>query len=314
MRIFIAGAAGAVGRPLISQLVARGHDVVAISRSEERAAAVRALGAEAVVGDVFDRERVIDAVQRAAPVAVINQLTDLPASMDMRRLGDTYVRNNRVRREGTRNLLEGARRAGARRFIVQSMASWYRPDDGPEGDPIKSEEAPLWTDAPEPIGEAVRTVADMESVVLQDASIGVVLRYGAFYGPGTWYAPDGDIARRIRSRSFPIIGSGAGIMSFVHVNDAASAAVAALGAASAAIYNVVDDEPARASEWVPFYAEVLGAPPPRRVPAWLARLAIGRALTAWLTSMRGASNRKIAAELGWRPAFPAWRDGFGAMV
>jgi 2-alkyl-3-oxoalkanoate reductase len=305
MRVFVAGASGAVGRRLVPQLVHAGHAVVALTRVQSRTAAIAATGAEPAVGDVFDREGLLAIVRAAVPDAIVHQLTDLPASMNPRHLDDIYERNNRVRREGTRNLVAAAVQSGVKRFVVQSMGTWYRP----EGGPLKSESDALWTDAPEPIGEAVRTVATMETSVMRETPIAVVLRYGGFYGAGTWYAPGGEIAKRIRSRGFPIIGDGAGITSFVHVDDAASAAVSALNARASAIYNVVDDEPAAAAEWIPAYAAAIGAPRPLRVPALLARLTIGKALTTWMTTMRGASNAKIAAELGWRPKHPSWRSG-----
>jgi nucleoside-diphosphate-sugar epimerase len=305
MRVFVAGASGAVGRRLVPQLVAAGHGVVALTRVQSRTAAITAVGAEAVVGDVFNRDSLLALVRAAVPDAIIHQLTDLPASVNPRKLDEIYERNNRVRREGTRNLVAAAVQSGVRRFIVQSMATWYRPDGGL----VKSESDPLWTDAPEPIGEAVRTVAAMETSVLRETPIAVVLRYGGFYGAGTWYAPHGEIAKRIKSRRFPIIGDGAGITSFIHVDDAASAAVSALNARTSAVYNVVDDEPAAAAEWIPAYAAAIGAPRPLRVPALLARLTIGKALTTWMMTMRGGSNAKIAAELGWRPRYPSWRSG-----
>jgi nucleoside-diphosphate-sugar epimerase len=275
-----------------------------MTRVPSRTATITAAGAEAVVGDVFDREGLVAAVRAAMPDAIVHQLTDLPAAMNPRQLDAIYDRNNRVRREGTRNLVAAAVQSGVRRFVVQSMGTWYRP----EGGLIKSESDPLWTDAPEPIGEAVRTLAAMETSVLRETPIGVVLRYGGFYGAGTWYAPGGEIAGRIKRRGFPIIGDGAGITSFVHVDDAASAAVAALSARASSIYNIVDDDPAPAAEWIPVYAAAIGAPRPLRVPAFLARLAIGRALTTWMMTMRGASNAKIATELGWHPKYPSWRS------
>jgi nucleoside-diphosphate-sugar epimerase len=308
MRVFVAGASGAVGRPLLPQLVAARHTVVALTRVPSRMAAIAATGAEAVVGDVFDREGLIAAVRAAMPDAIINQLTDLPAAINPRQLDAIYERNNRVRREGTRNLIAAAVQSGVRRFVVQSMATWYRP----EGGLIKSESDPLWTDAPEPIGEAVRTVAAMETSVMRETPIAVVLRYGGFYGAGTWYTPGGEIARRIKSRGLPIIGDGAGITSFVHVDDAASAAVAALSARASSIYNVVDDDPAPAAEWIHVYAAAIGAPRPLKVPAFIARLAFGKALTTWMTTMRGASNAKIAADLGWRPRHRTWREAIAS--
>jgi nucleoside-diphosphate-sugar epimerase len=303
LRVFLAGGTGAVGRQLTPRLVAAGHTVMAISRRAERAERLRAAGAQAVVCDVFDGPRLIDVVRRASPDVIIHQLTDLPGSMNPRQLEAIYARNNRVRREGTANLITAAREAGVRRMIVQSMATWYRP----EGGAIKTESDPLWTDAPEPLGAAVRTVHEMEQAVLDRIPVAVVLRYGAFYGAGTWYARDGEMAERVRKRGLPIVGDGAGITSFVLIEDAASAVLPALEAAASGVFNIVDDEPAAASEWLPVYARALGAPPPRRVPVFLARLVLGKALTAWVTTMRGASNRAASATLGWRPDHPTWR-------
>jgi nucleoside-diphosphate-sugar epimerase len=309
MRVFVAGGTGAVGKSMIPQLLEAGHHVVAISRHESKAEALRRLGAGAVVCDVFDAPRLAEAVRQAAPDAIVNQLTDLPASMDPRAIEAAYVRNNRVRREGTRNLLAAAASASVPRFIVQSMATWYRP----VGSRIKHESDPLWTDAPEPLGAAVRTVADMEAAVLSGSSVGVVLRYGAFYGPGTWYSADGDVMTMVRRRKLPIVGAGDGVTSFVHVHDAAAAAVAALSA-PAGVYNIVDDEPAAASEWMPALASALGAPAPRRVPAFLARLIVGKALTTWMTTMRGASSEKAKREMGWQPRYASWRAGLAGML
>lgn len=306
MRVFVAGASGAVGRRMIPQLTEAGHSVVAITRDPAKAQALRERGVEAVICDVFDRERVAAAVRDARPDAIVHQLTDLPAAMNPRKLSAVYERNNRVRREGTANLVAAARNAGVTRFIVQSMGTWYRP----EGGPVKTEEDPLWTDAPEPIGAAVRTVAEMERTVLAGVPLGVVLRYGGFYGPGTWFAPDGEIGRRTRQRMFPILGSGNGITSFIHVDDAASAAVAALGASAPGIFNITDDEPAAASAWMPAYAAALGAPPPRRAPEFLGRLFLGGPLTKWVTTVRGASNGSAKARLGWHPRYASWREGF----
>jgi nucleoside-diphosphate-sugar epimerase len=308
MRIFIAGGTGAVGRQMIPQLVAAGHSVVAMTRRPENVQRIRHAGADAVVCDVFDGGRLNAVVRNAAPDAVVHQLTDLPAIMNPRRLGAIYERNNRIRREGTRNLVAAAAQAHVSHIVVQSMATWYRP----EGGPVKSEADPLWTDAAEPIGTAVRTVADMESETLRGIAVAVVLRYGAFYGPGTWYSADGEIARRMRRRAFPIVGAGRGITSFIHVSDAALAVVAALDASSSGIYNVVDDEPATAIEWMPLYAKAIGAPPPRKVPALIARLALGKPLVVWLTTMRGASNQHAKSELAWQPRYATWREGFTA--
>jgi nucleoside-diphosphate-sugar epimerase len=314
MKVFVAGASGAIGRRLIPQLQAAGHSVVGVTRDPAKAESLRGTGVDAVVCDVFDRPALTAAVAAAAPGAIIQQLTDLPAALNPRRLKAIYERNNRVRREGTANLIAAGRTAGVPRIVVQSMATWYRPDDhdvqrGPalEGDA-------LWTDAPEPIGEAVRTVAQMEAAALREVPLAVILRYGAFYGPGTWYGADGDVAERVRKRQLPIVGSGSGVTSFIHIDDAASAAVAALDAQTSGVFNIVDNEPAPAREWMPAYARALDAPPPRRVPVLLARLLLGNALTEWVTTMRGASNRAAISALGWKPGFPSWREGFAASL
>ena len=304
MRVFIAGGSGAVGRRMLPLLTAAGHPVVAITRTPQNAARLRAPGIEPLVCDILDRTRLTSVVRDAAPDLIVHQVTDLPASMNPRQLREIYERNNRARGEGAANLIAAARAANVRGMVVQSMATWYRP----HGSDIKSEEDALWTEAPEPIGSAVRTLVEMESAVLREIPVAVVLRYGAFYGPGTWYARDGDIAGRVRKRQFPIVGGG--LTSFIHVDDAASAAVAALDAQKSGVYNIVDDEPARASDWLPVYARALRAPAPFRVPAFVARVALGRPLTEWVVTMRGASNRKARKELGWSPRYASWRQGF----
>jgi nucleoside-diphosphate-sugar epimerase len=307
MRVFVAGATGAIGKRLVPQLVEAGHQVTAMTRSKEKLGELYELGAEPVLCDVFDAGRLGSVVARAEPDAVINELTDLPQSLNPRKLKEYYAANNRVRREGTANLLGAARGAGVSRFLVQGAAYWYAPSGGP----VKTEEAPLYLDAPAPIGPAVKTIKEVEEAVLSADSIeGVVLRYGMFYGPGTWYAKDGDVGRQVRKRRYPMIGHGEGMFSFIHVDDAASATVAALERARPGLYNVVDDEPASAVEWMPLYAEALGAKRPPRVPAFLARMIAGDALVKWMLGLRGASNEKIKEELGWRPQYKSWRQGF----
>jgi nucleoside-diphosphate-sugar epimerase len=278
-----------------------------MTRSKEKLGKLYDLGAEAVACDVFDAGRLGSVVARAEPDAVINELTDLPQNLNARRLKEYYAANNRVRREGTANLLSAARGAGVRRFLVQGAAYWYAPTGGP----VKTEEAPLYLDAPPPIGPAVETIKEVEEAVLTaDGIEGIVLRYGMFYGPGTWYAKDGDVGRQVRKRRYPMIGHGEGTYSFIHVDDAASATVAALERARTGIYNVVDDEPATAAVWMPLYAEALGAKRPPWVPAFVARLIAGEALVTWMLGLRGASNEKIKEELGWRPKYESWRQGF----
>jgi nucleoside-diphosphate-sugar epimerase len=307
MRVFVAGATGAIGKRLVPQLVEAGHQVTAITRSKEKLGMLYELGAEAVLCDVFDAGRLGTVVAQAEPDAVINELTDLPQSLNQRKLKEYYAANNRVRREGTSNLLSAARGAGVRRFLVQGAAYWYAPTDGA----VKTEGAPLYLDAPAPIGPAVQTIKEVEEAVLTaDGIEGVVLRYGMFYGPGTWYAKDGDVGRQVGKRRYPMIGRGEGTYSFIHIDDAASATVAALESARPGVYNVVDDEPASAAEWMSLYAEALGAKRPPRVPAFLARMIAGDALVTWMLGLRGASNEKIKEELGWRPRYKSWRQGF----
>src|SRR5947209_311420 len=302
MRVFVAGATGAIGRPLVSQLLAAGHEITGMTRSPQGAEGIRAAGAEAVVSDVFDADGVRGAIAEARPEAVVHQLTDLPADYDTNpaRLARG---TNRLRREGTRILLDAAQAAGARRFVAQSLAFVYEP----EGDWVKDEEAPL-ASAPE---GAVDSVRALEHAVLEAPGLeGIVLRYGQFYGPGTWYAADGSIAEQVRKRRFPIGGRGEGRFSFIHVEDAAAATVAAVERGRPGIYNVCDDEPAPMREWLPAYARALGAKPPRRVPALLARMVAGATAAQAATAMRGAANGKAREELAWSPRYPSWREGF----
>jgi 2-alkyl-3-oxoalkanoate reductase len=301
MRVFVAGATGAIGRPLVSQLLAAGHEVTGMTRSPGRAEALRAAGADAAVLDVYDADGVREAMVAARPEAVVNELTDLPGAYttDMDELAGA---TNRLRREGAAVLLDAARAAGARRFVAQSIAFAY----APEGDWVKDEDAPLGGDP-----AVVGGVQALESAVLE--AEGIVLRYGQFYGPGTWYAADGSIAEQVRRRRFPIVGRGEGRFSFVHVEDAAAATVAAVERGRPGVYNVTDDEPAPMRDWLPVYAEALGAKPPRRVPVWLARLVAGP-VGAGAAQLRGASNARAREALGWTPSRASWRDGFRSML
>ncbi len=309
MKVFVAGGSGAVGRRLIPQLVAAGHDVAATTQNPVSERLLRELGAAPVVCDVFDAPRLAKAVAVAAPEVVVQQLTRLPHRLRGRGLARQYAANNRVRAQGTRNLIAAARAAGARRLVAQGMAIWY----APRGDGrLHGEDDPLWSNAPEPIGTGVRTMQDVEDAVLRDPALeGVVLRYGLLYGPGTWYAPDGDVAEQVRRRRYPVLGSGEAVYSFLHVDDAAAAAVAALDG-PAGVFNVVDDEPAPMSTWLPEYAAALEAPPPRRLPGWLAKPVAGRGPVSWLLSLEGADNRRARETLGWQPRHASWRSGFRA--
>jgi 2-alkyl-3-oxoalkanoate reductase len=306
MRVFVAGASGAIGRPLISQLVAAGHEVTGTTRSDSKAESIRAAGARPAVCDALDAASLRAAVTEAAPEVVVHQMTALPQRFNPRDKA-VYEATNRVRGEGTRNLLDAARAAGARRVVSQSIAFGYAP--GPRPD-VKDEDAPLALDAPPPFGDGLRVLEEMErSVVGADDLEGVVLRYGWFYGPGTYYADDGSTASDVRRRRFPVIGRGTGLFSFIHVDDAASATVAAVERGAPGVYNVVDDEPAPMRDWLPAYAEAIGARKPLRVPAWVARLAAGPMATQ-MGVLPGASNAKAKRELGWEPRWRSWREGF----
>jgi 2-alkyl-3-oxoalkanoate reductase len=306
MRVFVAGASGAIGRPLVPKLVAAGHEVTGMTRSEGRGDAIRSAGADAAVVDVFDAGAVRAAVEAARAEVVVHELTALPDRLDFRKR-DLYEPTNRVRTEGTRNLLEAARAAGSRRFVCQSIAFAYRN----VGARVKTEEDPLLDEAPGPFGSGVRALREMEAMVLgADALEGLVLRYGFFYGPGTHYGNDGPMVADVRRRRLPVVGKGTGVFSFIHVEDAADATVAAVERGSPGVYNVTDDEPAAMSEWVPVLAEAAGGKRPLRVPLWVARLVGGRQAADFASELRGASNEKAKRELGWRPAHPSWRTGF----
>ncbi len=282
-------------------LIAAGHTVTGTTRSSERAGALASAGADPVLVDVLDAAAIARAVDEAQPDAVVNQLTDLPQAPSPRGMKAAYAANNRVRGEGSCNLLAAA---GGRPYVTQSVAFFLRPTGEPG---LRDEETPLWTDAPGMIGEAAQVVEEMEREAL--AAGGVVLRYGFFGGPGTWYAPDGAVGQLIRKRRYPLVGEGAGVHSFIHVDDAAAATVAALGAPSG-VYHVVDDHPAPTREWLPAFAAALGAPPPRHLPAAPLKLLGGKPLVAWQDGLEGASNERAKSVLGWTPVQASWRTAF----
>jgi nucleoside-diphosphate-sugar epimerase len=306
MKVFVAGASGVIGRPLVRQLVAAGHEVTGTTRREERMDEIRAAGATPVRCNALRSQEIHNALHRAEPEVVINQLTSLPQKYNPRK-ASFYAETDRVRREGGHNLVEAARKVGARRFLTQGIAFLY----APEGDWVKDEDARPFEDAPGHFRAAIEAMLGHEREVVECPGFeGLVLRYGQFYGPGTYYASDGHLGREARRRRFPVVGPGTGVFSFLHVEDAAAATVAALDRGSPGVYNVADDEPAPLREWLPVYAEALGAKPPRHVPVWLARLVAGRAVADQAVALRGASNAKAKRELGWQPSYPSWRDGF----
>jgi nucleoside-diphosphate-sugar epimerase len=305
MRVFVAGAAGAIGRPLVDRLVADDHTVVGTTRDEARARALRAQGAEAAVLDAFDGAALRAAVLAAEPEVVIHQLTALPAQADPKLMPAALALTNRLRRETVPTLLAAAAEAGARRALVQSIAFVTRPN----GSPVHDEDAPLYLDAPEQFRDNIDAVRDLEAATVGAAGIeGLVLRYGFYYGPNTWYAKDGTMGELIRKRRYPIIGSGEGHMSFVHLEDAVEATVRALDRGTTGVYNITDDTPATSREWLPEAARLLGAKPPRKVPAWLARRLAGDALVYYSTTLPGNANGRARAAFDWSPR--PWRDGF----
>jgi nucleoside-diphosphate-sugar epimerase len=305
MRIFLAGASGTLGRRLVPQLVARGHHVVGTTRSQDRTAALRALGAEPAVVDPLDARAVRDAVVAARPEVVVHQLTALAGMGVGRNFDRMFAETNRLRTEGTDHLSAAARAAGARRLVWQSYAGWPY---AREGGPVKTEDDPLDPEPPADARETLAAIRYLEAAVMGAEGLdGVVLRYGGFYGPTTSIDQGGEHLEMIRKRRFPIGGDGEGVWSFVHIDDAAAATVAAIEGGAPGIYNVVDDDPAKTSDWLPSLAAAIDAKPPRRLPGWLVKLAAGPQALSLMTRVRGASNAKAARELGWRPQH-SWRE------
>lgn len=309
MRVFLAGATGVIGRRLAPLLIAEGHEVTGMTRSSQRAEALRAMGVQPVILDALDEPAVATAVHQAAPEAVIHQLTSLPRRIDPRKMQRDFELNDRLRSEGTRILVDAASAAGATRVIAQSIAFAYAP--GPAGT-VHEECDPLYLDAPEPFRRSARAVASLEGTVT--GAGGVVLRFGYFYGPGSAISRGGSIGEDVARRRFPIVGRGEGVWSFIHVDDAARATVAALDRGEPGPYNIVDDDPAPVAQWLPALAAQLGARRPPRAPALIARIAAGSYGVAVMTRAQGASNEKAKRELGWTPEHPSWREGFRAAL
>jgi nucleoside-diphosphate-sugar epimerase len=299
LRIFIAGATGALGSRLVPRLVERGHHVTGTTRANPER--VRELGAEPAVVDPFDASALRDAVVAARPDVVVHQLTALTGLNLGRDFDKTFAMTNRLRTQGTDNLLAAARAAGVDRLVWQSYAGWPY---AREGGPVKSEDAPLDREPPADARETLAAIRHLEAAVTEAG--GIVLRYGGFYGPGTSLGDGGEQVEMLRRRRFPVGGSGDGVWSLVHIDDAADATVAAIEHGAPGIYNVVDDDPAPIREIVPSIAAAVGAPPPRHVPAWLVRLAAGAQALSLMTAVRGASNEKAKRELGWVPRY-SWR-------
>jgi 2-alkyl-3-oxoalkanoate reductase len=300
MRVFVAGASGAIGTRLVPQLIDRGHEVIGTSTSPRNADRVRALGAEPIALDLLDPGAVRKAVLEAEADAIVHQATALAHARFSRNLDRTFAQTNRLRREGADALLAAAREAGVQRFVAQSYASMRY---ARVGGPVKTEDDPLDPDPVEGMRETCAAMTYLDEAVT--AAGGVALRYGGFYG-----APNDGLIEPVRKRQFPIVGEGGGVSSFIHLDDAAAATVLALEHDGPAIYNIVDDEPAPIREWLPVLADALGATPPRHFPVWLARLFAGETGVMLATEARGASNAKAKRELGWTPRYPSWRQGF----
>jgi nucleoside-diphosphate-sugar epimerase len=302
MNVFVAGATGALGRALVPQLVARGHDVVGMTRTASKQDLVRSLGARPVVADALDPEAVAQAVASAEPEVIVHQLTALSGPMSVREArnpdrASAAIMTNRLRTEGTDHLLAAGRAVGARRFVAQSFGAFRSVDAG----------------SPAPPRAALAAIEHLERAVTAiDWGAGLALRYGGFYGPGTGISVEADavMSAPIRKRRFPIVGDGGGVWSLIHIDDAAAATAIAVERGPSGVYDVVDDEPAPIREWLPVLASALDAKPPRRVPRWLGRLAAGETATVMMTEVRGASNEKAKRELGWKPHYASWRQGF----
>ncbi|MFK8909505.1 NAD-dependent epimerase/dehydratase family protein [Streptomyces sp. YS-3] len=303
MRVLVAGATGVIGRALVPLLASVGHDVVALSRSAGRTAVLEGTGARIVTADALDAGALDRAVREAAPDAVVHLLTAIPPRLDPRTMPRQFALTDRLRTEGTRNLIEAARHAGAHRIITQSVAFAYDPD----GDGLADETTPLWRTPPKQFRRSLDALRELERRTGEVN--GLVLRFGHLYGPGTAFDTDGQFVRDIRDRRLPLVGGGSATFSFTHVHDAATAVVAALDKNATGVLNIVDNDPAPMSEWVPEVARMLGVPAPRRLPVFVARLAVGGWGVAYTTRLRGADNTRARLGLDWRPRHTSWRTG-----
>ncbi len=308
MKVFVAGGSGAMGRRLVPRLVAEGYEVAAMTRDESKAPWLSAVGAQPVIADALDRAAVRAAVAGARPEVIIHQLTALGGVTDFKHFDRGFAVTNRLRTEGTDYLLEGARAAGTRRFIAQSYGNW---NYAPAGTGLRTEQDPFDPAPPANQKRSLAAIRYVENAVMNaDGIEGIALRYGNFYGPGTGFDVDGNMVAQVRKRRFPVVGDGSGVWSFVHMDDAAAAAIAAIARGGPGVYNVADDEPLPVSVWLPLLAGAVGAKPPMHVPVWLGRLAAGAVGVSMMTRIPGTSNAKAKTELGWAPRYRSCREGF----
>jgi 2-alkyl-3-oxoalkanoate reductase len=311
MRVLIAGATGAVGSRLVSLLVAAGHQVTGLARSSAKAAEIERAGATAAVADALDGQLARAVVLDAQPEVIIHEMTALPNASDLTHFDRSFALTNRLRTEGLDHLLAAARESGARRIIAQSFCGWPY---ARTGGPVKKEEEPLDPDPPRELRNTLDAIRHLENAVAGASAFeGLVLRYGAFYGPRSGLF-DGPMVDQLRRRRVPVIGDGGGWWSFLHLDDAAAATALAVVTGAPGLYNIVDDDPAPVRDWLPALAAMLGAKPPRRIPRWVARIAAGEHLVAMMTENRAGSNLKARQELGWSPAYPSWRAGFAEVI
>jgi nucleoside-diphosphate-sugar epimerase len=308
MKIFLAGATGAIGKRLIPLLVSGGHEVAGMTRTPGKADELRAQGAQPVVADALNADAVMHAVMTARPDVVVHELTALRAPFNLRKFDEYFALTNRLRTEGAKNLLAAAKASGAARFIAQSYTGW---PNSRTGGRVKTEDDPLEANPPKSMRRTLDAIRRLEELVTNASGLtAIALRYGSFYGPGTSISEGGEVIEAVRGRKYPIVGSGSGVWSFIHIDDAANATRLAIEQGPAGLYNIVDDQPAEVSIWLPALAQAVGAKPPFHVPAWLGRLAIGEAGLVMMNGARGSSNAKAKRLLGWKLRYPDWRNGF----
>jgi 2-alkyl-3-oxoalkanoate reductase len=311
MKVFIAGAGGAIGRRLVPLLVSSNHQVTGTTRTSNKVDLLRACGAEPLVLDGLNKDAVMNAVLSSRPDVIVHQMTALASMRSLKNFDDEFALTNRLRTEGTEHLIAAGQMAGTHKIVVQSYTGW---PNAREGSRTKTEEDPFDPNPSKAMTRSLGAIRRLESLVLDASGMtGTVMRYGSLYGPGTSISQNGEIVHMVRQRKFPVIGDGAGVWSFIHVDDAANATRLAIENDRPGIFNIVDDEPAEVAVWLPALAASLGAKRPRHVPAWLGRVLLGEPGLLMMTKIRGSSNEKAKSVLGWKPAFASWRQGFRSL-